>query len=95
MLSHQFLRDPRTGTWVSFVFIPHLHLLPVLLVRKVVEILQNQHLLVFNPLLVELDWIVASRMLLLHIAETPFLLVYPAAAIAAQGQTLEISEGFC
>lgn len=46
--------------------------------------LQNQHLLVFNPTLLELDWIAFSRMLLLHMAETPFLLLYPAAAIAAQ-----------
>lgn len=52
-------------------------------------------MLVFNPMLVEFDWIAVSRLLLLHIAETPFLLLYPTAAITAQGQTLEGSEGLC
>lgn len=54
--------------------------------------LWHQHVLVFNPNLGELGRIAVSRLLLLHIAEAPFLLLYPA---AAHGQTLEGSEGFC
>lgn len=54
----------------------------------------NQPVPVFTPALVELDWIAVSRLLLLHMAKTPFLLLSPTAAIIAQGQALEGSEGF-
>jgi len=46
-------------------------------------------------MLAELDWIPVSRLLLLHITETPFLLLYPTTAITAQGQTLGGLERFC
>lgn len=54
----------------------------------------NQPVLVFTPALVELEWIVVFRSLLLHTAETPFLLLYPTTDVTARGQALEGSEGF-